>query len=93
MPCLCDHAAARLCHQDRNLAKAFFDSGNDCGSCAHGFDTYPTCRTSTLSASQTATTRIRLAGTQNVVAIAKMADGSFARTSNPVKVTIGGCGG
>ena len=34
MPCLCDHAAARLCHQDRNLAKAFFDSGNDCGGIA-----------------------------------------------------------
>ena len=38
-------------------------------------------------------TRIRLAGTQNVVAVAKMADGSFVRAARAVKVTIGGCGG
>ena len=46
-----------------------------------------------LAASQAASTRIRLAGTQDVVAIAKMADGSFVRAVNTVKVTIGGCGG
>lgn len=46
-----------------------------------------------LAASQAASTRIRLAGTQDVVAIAKMADGSFARALSTVKVTIGGCGG
>ncbi|WP_297776922.1 thiosulfate oxidation carrier protein SoxY [uncultured Roseovarius sp.] len=46
-----------------------------------------------LAASQTASTRIRLAGTQDVVAIAKMSDGSFAKASSNVKVTIGGCGG
>lgn len=46
-----------------------------------------------LSASQSASTRIRLAGTQDVVATAKMADGSFARATSTVKVTIGGCGG
>lgn len=46
-----------------------------------------------LAASHAASTRIRLAGTQDVVAIAKMADGSFAKASNTVKVTIGGCGG
>ncbi|APG46664.1 thiosulfate oxidation carrier protein SoxY [Phaeobacter porticola] len=46
-----------------------------------------------LAASQSASTRIRLAGTQDVVAIAKMADGSFAKASATVKVTIGGCGG
>lgn len=40
-----------------------------------------------------ANTRIRLAETQNVVAIAKMNDGSFYSTSKQVKVTIGGCGG
>lgn len=40
-----------------------------------------------------ASTRIRLAGTQNVTAIAKLADGSFAKASKEVKVTIGGCGG
>ena len=46
-----------------------------------------------LAASQSAATRIRLAGTQDVVAIARMADGSFAQASQEVKVTIGGCGG
>lgn len=46
-----------------------------------------------LAASQAAATRIRLAGTQDVVAIAKLADGSFARAASTVKVTIGGCGG
>ncbi|MBY6165491.1 thiosulfate oxidation carrier protein SoxY [Pseudooceanicola nitratireducens] len=46
-----------------------------------------------LAGSRSASTRIRLAGTQDVVAIAKMADGSFARASKTVKVTIGGCGG
>jgi len=42
---------------------------------------------------QTASTRCRLAGTQDIVALAKMADGSVKRTSATVKVTIGGCGG
>jgi len=46
-----------------------------------------------LAAAQYASTRIRLAGTQDVVAIAKMADGTFAKASKEVKVTIGGCGG
>jgi sulfur-oxidizing protein SoxY len=46
-----------------------------------------------LAASQSASTRIRLATTQDVIAVARMADGSFARASNEVKVTIGGCGG
>ena|SRR5271165_45568 len=38
-------------------------------------------------------TRIRLAETENVIAIAKMNDGSVFKTSKQVKVTIGGCGG
>ena len=38
-------------------------------------------------------TRIRLAETQNVIAIARMNDGSVFTTSKQVKVTIGGCGG
>ncbi len=46
-----------------------------------------------LAGAQRAKTRIRLAGTQDVVAVAKMADGSFAKTQKTVKVTIGGCGG
>ncbi len=46
-----------------------------------------------LNASRFAATRIRLARTQNVVAVAKMEDGSFQRAAAEVKVTIGGCGG
>lgn len=42
---------------------------------------------------QAASTRVRLAGTQDVIAIAKMGDGSFIQASKNVKVTIGGCGG
>jgi sulfur-oxidizing protein SoxY len=38
-------------------------------------------------------TRIRLAETQNVIAVAKMNDGSVFTASKQVKVTIGGCGG
>ena len=37
--------------------------------------------------------RIRLAGTQDVVAIAEMADGTYVQIAKTVKVTIGGCGG
>ncbi len=40
-----------------------------------------------------ASTRMRLAKTQNVIAVAKMSDGSFAKAETLVKVTIGGCGG
>jgi sulfur-oxidizing protein SoxY len=46
-----------------------------------------------LSGSRTASTRIRLAGTQDVVAIAKLEDGTFVQASSTIKVTIGGCGG
>lgn len=46
-----------------------------------------------MSASRSASTRIRLARTQNVVAVAKMEDGSFQMAKAEVKVTIGGCGG
>lgn len=38
-------------------------------------------------------TRIRLARTGRVVALAEMSDGRVLRTANEVKVTIGGCGG
>jgi sulfur-oxidizing protein SoxY len=40
-----------------------------------------------------ANTRIRLAATQDVIAVAKMNDGSVFMASKQVKVTIGGCGG
>jgi len=37
-------------------------------------------------------TRIKLSGTQDVVALVELSDGSFHRVAKPVKVTIGGCG-
>ncbi len=37
-------------------------------------------------------TRIKLGGTQDVVAIAEMSDGTFLTAKQNVKVTIGGCG-
>ncbi len=40
-----------------------------------------------------ASTRMRLAKTQQIIAVAEMSDGSVFRTSKEVKVTIGGCGG
>ena len=43
--------------------------------------------------SQRISTRIRLAKSQDVTAVARMADGSFAMAAQPVKVTVGGCGG
>ena len=46
-----------------------------------------------LSGEASATTRMRLAKTQNVVAVAKMKDGSVYSDTRLVKVTIGGCGG
>lgn len=53
------------------------------------------CRASfgPLAANQRISTRIRLAKTQDVVAVAKMADGSFVQGVRAVKVTVGGCGG
>lgn len=62
---------------------------------AAGNPTPPVCtfKFGPLAGSQSASTRIRLAGTQDVIAVARMADGSFARASKTVKVTIGGCGG
>jgi len=48
---------------------------------------------SAMSGSSTASTRIRLAKTQDVIAVAKMSDGSFVSDTKTVKVTIGGCGG
>lgn len=47
----------------------------------------------TASGVAAAKTRIRLAKTQNVVAVAKMSNGNFYIAKNQVKVTIGGCGG
>jgi len=46
-----------------------------------------------LAGAAMASTRIRLAETQDVIAVAKLADGSFGMAKRTVKVTIGGCGG
>ena len=46
-----------------------------------------------MAASQRAATRVRLAKSQDVTAVAKMADGTFNQVSVAVKVTVGGCGG
>ena len=48
---------------------------------------------SPVSGKAEVSTRIRLGKTQNVVAVAVMSDGSVHRASQPIKVTIGGCGG
>ena len=48
---------------------------------------------SALSGAAAATTRMRLAKTQNVIAMVRMADGSVYMDKKEVKVTIGGCGG
>ena len=45
------------------------------------------------AATRRAATRIRLAQTQDVIALAKMGDGSIVKAQATVKVTIGGCGG
>lgn len=46
-----------------------------------------------MSGVAVAATRIRLAKTQNIIAVAKMSDGSVFMDQKQVKVTIGGCGG
>lgn len=48
---------------------------------------------SALAGERAASTRIRLAKTQDVIAVARMEDGSFTMVKREIKVTIGGCGG
>lgn len=48
---------------------------------------------SPASGKASASTRIRLAQTQNVVCVAEMSDGRLFAAKAHVKVTIGGCGG
>ena len=43
-------------------------------------------------ATPAASTRIRLAKSQKLTAVAQMADGTFRMTSRPIIVTVGGCG-
>ncbi len=37
-------------------------------------------------------TRVKLAKSQNVMALVELSDGTFIKAEKPVKVTIGGCG-
>jgi len=46
-----------------------------------------------MSGKAAGSTRLRLAGTQNVVAVAQLSDGTAMMGKKQVKVTIGGCGG
>ncbi|MHC5021228.1 MAG: thiosulfate oxidation carrier protein SoxY [Planctomycetota bacterium] len=48
---------------------------------------------SPASGKAAASTRMRLAKTQNIVAVAEMNDGKVVMAKKEVKVTIGGCGG
>ena len=48
---------------------------------------------SAMSGKAAASTRIRLATTQNIVVVAKTSTGQFFTGQKLVKVTIGGCGG
>ena len=48
---------------------------------------------SALSGKAEASTRIRLATTQNIIVVAKTSKGQFFTGQKLVKVTIGGCGG
>lgn len=48
---------------------------------------------SPMSGKAEASTRIRLATTQNIIAVAKTSKGEFYTGQKLVKVTIGGCGG
>lgn len=52
-----------------------------------------TFRFTPASGRASASTRIRLAQTQDIVAVAEMSDGSLYSARQEVKVTIGGCGG
>jgi sulfur-oxidizing protein SoxY len=50
-------------------------------------------RFSPMSARAEIATRIRLNASENVIAVARAADGRFFAARKEVKVTIGGCGG
>ena len=48
---------------------------------------------SSVSGKAQVATRMRLAATQNIVAVAKTSGGQYFTGQKLVKVTIGGCGG
>jgi sulfur-oxidizing protein SoxY len=51
-----------------------------------------TFRFTTLSGKASVTSRMRLAKTQDVVAVAEMSDGTLLMTRRKVDVKVGGCG-
>lgn len=51
-----------------------------------------TCHFTPMSGLARATTRVRLARSQTVVALARLSDGTVWRTERAVTVSIGGCG-
>ena len=73
---------------DTDYVKAvhFFADGNPNPALANFYFT-------PLSPKAAAQIRIRLAQTQNIVAVAEMSDGKLYTAKKEVKVTIGGCGG
>ena len=73
---------------DADYVKAvhIFADGNPMpGVCSYKFT--PACGKASAS------TRMRLAQTQNIVCIAEMSNGTLHTTKANIKVTIGGCGG
>lgn len=52
-----------------------------------------TFRFTPQSGKAAAASRMRLARTQDVIALAELSDGKFLQVKRSVKVTIGGCGG
>jgi sulfur-oxidizing protein SoxY len=52
-----------------------------------------TFRFTPLSGKAAVASHMRLAQTQDVIAVAELSDGKFLMMRRPVKVTIGGCGG
>ena len=52
-----------------------------------------TFRLTPMSGKAAVASRLRLARTQDVIALAELSDGKFLQTKRSVKVTIGGCGG
>ena len=52
-----------------------------------------TFRFSPESGKARVSTRMRMRGSQNIIAVAEMSDGSVYMGKKAVKVTIGGCGG
>lgn len=75
-----------MTEDDHVKAVHVFAEGNPAPTVA-SFSFTPLCGKASVS------TRMRLAGTQHVRAVAAMSDGSVYMDRKEIKVTIGGCGG